>query len=235
MLFRSSSTGYVEKASMTENTYTLRYLSGGSETAVVNAAGSSIAITGATDTMYLVAQNNTGAYAKKLTSSTTSVSANDIDGLDNFNNCKVWLESTDDDRITTAKMATQETASVTITADATMTKTSESGAESQTGITGDMAEVVYTANSGYYFPSDYSVTPVNGISVTRLSASQIKVSGAPTAVSVEITLSAATEKGTADTPEIGINYSDETLTGFDTTKKYSINGGTEFTDRKSVV
>ena len=231
----ASSTGYVEKASMTENTYTLRYLSGGSETAVVNAAGSSIAITGATDTMYLVAQNNTGAYAKKLTSSTTSVSANDIDGLDNFNNCKVWLESTDDDRITTAKMATQETASVTITADATMTKTSESGAESQTGITGDMAEVVYTANSGYYFPSDYSVTPVNGISVTRLSASQIKVSGAPTAVSVEITLSAATEKGTADTPEIGINYSDETLTGFDTTKKYSINGGTEFTPTASTI
>ena len=40
--------------------------------------------------------------------------------------------------------------------------------------------VVIDASYGYYFPSDYSVKPGSGINVTRLSDSQIRVSGTPT-------------------------------------------------------
>ena len=56
-----------------------------------------------------------------------------------------------------------------------------------------MTDVVYTANDGYYFPEDYAVTAVNGISVTRNSYTQITVSGTPSA-DVEITLTAPTTK-----------------------------------------
>lgn len=50
---------------------------------------------------------------------------------------------------------------------------------------------VYHANSGYYFPTDYYVTPVNGINVTRNSSSQITISGTPTNNTI-ITLKPAT-------------------------------------------
>ena len=43
-----------------------------------------------------------------IDSDSKTVNASDItmgSALDNFNNCKVWIESTDADRITTAKMA----------------------------------------------------------------------------------------------------------------------------------
>ncbi len=44
-----------------------------------------------------------------------------------------------------------------------------------------MTPVVYTANDGHYFPENYSVADVNGISATRNSNTQITVSGTPTA------------------------------------------------------
>lgn len=56
-----------------------------------------------------------------------------------------------------------------------------------------MTSVVYTADDGYCFPTGYSVTSENGISVNRDSGSQITVSGTPTATTT-ITLTAATEK-----------------------------------------
>ena len=83
----------------------------------------------------------------------------------------------------------QTTYSVTVTAGENMTKTAESGDASQTGLTGAMTDVVYTADEGYYFPTDYSVEAVNGISVTRNSYDQITVSGTPTA-DAAITLTA---------------------------------------------
>ena len=81
--------------------------------------------------------------------------------------------------------------SVDITPGENMTKTTDSGAASQTetDVFGAMRDVVYTANEGYYFPEDYSVASVNGISVTRSSDTQIKVSGQPTA-NTAITLTA---------------------------------------------
>ncbi|HPZ24235.1 MAG TPA: hypothetical protein PLC25_05290 [Bacilli bacterium] len=64
-----------------------------------------------------------------------------------------------------------------------------------------MTSVVYTADDGYCFPTGYSVTSENGISVNRDSGSQITVSGTPTATTT-ITLTAATEKASQN----GINY-----------------------------
>lgn len=96
------------KTDSKDNAFTLRYKSNGSETAVVNAAGTAVSISGASSGMYLVIQNSVGAYAKAVDSSTTSVSASEISGIANFNNCEVWLESTDTtNRITTATRATQ--------------------------------------------------------------------------------------------------------------------------------
>ena len=91
------------------------------------------------------------------------------------------------------------THSVTITPGNNMTKTADSGAESQTGLSGAMTPVVYTANEGYYFPENYSVEAVNEISVTRNSYTQITVSGTPTA-DATITLTAPTAKTTPDAP-----------------------------------
>ncbi len=79
------------------------------------------------------------------------------------------------------------TYTVNITPGANMTKTS--GEESQTVEQGEaITDVVYTANTGC-FPGTYSTETVNGISVTRNSATQITVSGTPTAA-VNITLTA---------------------------------------------
>ena len=88
---------------------------------------------------------------------------------------------------------------VTITAGSNMTKTTDSGTASQTGLSGAMTPVVYTADEGYYFPTDYSVDDVNGITVTRNSYTQITVSGTPTA-DAEITLTAPTAKTTPAAP-----------------------------------
>lgn len=67
---------------------------------------------------------------------------------------------------------------VQITPGENMTKTS--GAESQTVNEGDtITDVVYTASSGC-FPETYTVGEVNGVTVTRVDANTVKVSGTPT-------------------------------------------------------
>ncbi len=88
---------------------------------------------------------------------------------------------------------------VTITPSSNMTKTSTSGAESQTKVTDAITNVVYTTDSDHYFPENYSVTPVNGIKVTRDSFTQITVSGTPT-YDANITLKAPTAKTTPAAP-----------------------------------
>ena len=85
------------------------------------------------------------------------------------------------------------TYNVTVTAAEHMTRKTDSGAETQSGLTGAMKDVVYTAEAGYYFPESYSVAALNGITVTRNNDSEITVSGTPTA-NTEIKLTAPTEK-----------------------------------------
>ena len=87
------------------------------------------------------------------------------------------------------------TYTVTVTPAEHMTRKTDSGLETQSGLTGAMTEVVYTAEAGYYFPESYSVEALNGITVTRKDDSQITVSGTPTA-NTEIKLTAPTEKTT---------------------------------------
>ena len=75
-----------------------------------------------------------------------------------------------------------DTHSVTITPGNNMTKTETSGAASQTGLSGAMTPVVYTANTGYKFPdTSDAYTTTNGIAVTRTSDTVVTVSGTPTA------------------------------------------------------
>ena len=92
----------------------------------------------------------------------------------------------------TAKSATY---TVTVIPAEHMTRKTDSGLETQNGLTGIMKDVVYTADEGYYFPDSYPVPTVNGITVTRNGENQITVSGTPTA-NTEIKLTAPTEKTT---------------------------------------
>ena len=117
------------------------------------------------------------------------------------------------------------TYTVTVTAGANMTTT---GSATQNVNIGDaMAEIIYTAADGYYFPTDYTVAAVNGITVTRIDFTQIKVSGTPTAAT-NITLTAPTAKTKEATPTAvftanGIDSGK--LTGIAAGMKYRIGGG----------
>ena len=117
------------------------------------------------------------------------------------------------------------TYTVTVTAGANMTTT---GSATQNVNIGDaMAEIIYTAADGYYFPTDYTVAAVNGITVTRIDFTQIKVSGTPTAAT-NITLTAPTAKTKEATPTavFTANGTDSgKLTGIAAGMKYRIGGG----------
>ncbi len=117
------------------------------------------------------------------------------------------------------------TYTVTVTAGANMSTT---GSATQNVNIGDaMAEIIYTAADGYYFPTDYTVAAVNGITVTRIDFTQIKVSGTPTAAT-NITLTAPTAKAKEATPTavFTANGTDSgKLTGIAAGMKYRINDG----------
>lgn len=58
--------------------------------------------------------------------------------------------------------------------------TTSGGATSQTGLTGAMTTVTYTANTGYYF-AEFADISSNGITARRTSSTVVTVSGTPTA------------------------------------------------------
>ena len=133
----------------------------------------------------------------------------------------VWVYSPE--YTVTSPSATTYT--VTVTAGANMITT---GSATQNVNIGDaMAEIIYTAADGYYFPTDYTVAAVNGITVTRIDFTQIKVSGTPTAAT-NITLTAPTAKTKEATPTAvftanGIDSGK--LTGIAAGMKYRIGDG----------
>lgn len=100
---------------------------------------------------------------------------------------------------------------VTVTPAANMTRVASSGAETQNSLETAMTPVVYTADSGFCFPADYSVATVNGIMVRRDSASQITVYGTP-AANASITLVAPS---IAPAPTPGMNPTDTYTVLFD--------------------
>lgn len=125
----------------------------------------------------------------------TSMAGNGITVTRNSEN-KITVSGTlTTDAILTLTEPTKKSATytVTVTAAAHMTRKTTSGLETQSGLTGAMKDVVYTAEDGYYFPESYPVATVNGITVTRKDDSQIIVSGTPTA-NTEIQLTAPEKK-----------------------------------------
>lgn len=125
----------------------------------------------------------TGEDAAKYLNNFFSDSPSYIIGVKKNDSKTIWIAQSGSHTVTRPVKR-----SITITAGQHMTKTANSGAASQTDLSGAMTAVVYTAESGYYFPENYvsSISgltngELNGISVTRNSETQITVSGTPTA------------------------------------------------------
>lgn len=118
---------------------------------------------------------------------------------------------------------------VAITPGNNMTKTSDSGNETQNNISGKIKDVVYNANEGYYFPEDYSIAEVNGVNVTRDSYTKITVSGIPTNDAL-ITLTDPTAKTTPAAPTTAVS---KNCTNLDNNNGELIGVTTEMEYRKS--
>ena len=172
--------------------FTLRYKSNNLGSAQVSFDKLKVNFSNVPSGTYLVAQNSEGAYAKEITNETT-VSSNNM-GLSSFDNCKVWLETTDrNQRMTYATLATEEQGfAVNITLAEGMEATS-GGLTQKVGENKPIENIVIKAKDDYFFPTDYTVAEQYGITVTRDSENQITISGTPTA-DVNITLPPATAK-----------------------------------------
>lgn len=180
-----------------DGAFTLRYDAGKYSknlgSAVISYDESKVILTDVPNGTYLVAQNSNGAYAKQITNE-TEVSASGMN-LDNFANCKIWLETTDTaNRITYAALAEkeQETA-VNIVAGAGLNITSENGVQKvvpNTAITNIIVEAV----DGYYLPDGYEdgIQGLNGLTVTNITKNGFTILGTP-ASDVNITLPPATK------------------------------------------
>ena len=180
-----------------DGAFTLRYdaskYSKNLGSAVISYDDSKVILTDVPNGTYLVAQNSNGAYAKRITNE-TEVSASGMN-LDNFANCKIWLETTDTaNRITYAALAEkeQETA-VNIVAGAGLNITSENGVQKvvpNTAITNIIVEAV----DGYFLPDGYEdgIQGLNGLTVTNITKNGFTILGTP-ASDVNITLPPATK------------------------------------------
>lgn len=180
-----------------DGAFTLRYdaskYSKNLGSAVISYDDSKVILTDVPNGTYLVAQNSKGAYAKQITNE-TEVSASGMN-LDNFANCKIWLETTDTaNRITYAALAEkeQETA-VNIAAGAGLNITSENGVQKvvpNTAITNIIVEAV----DGYFLPDGYEdgIQGLNGLTVTNITKNGFTILGTP-ASDVNITLPPATK------------------------------------------
>lgn len=180
-----------------DGAFTLRYDAGKYSknlgSAVISYDESKVILTDVPNGTYLVAQNSNGAYAKQITNE-TEVSASGMN-LDNFANCKIWLETTDTaNRITYAALAEkeQETA-VNIVAGAGLNITSENGVQKvvpNTAITNIIVEAV----DGYFLPDGYEdgIQGLNGLTVTSITKNGFTILGTP-ASDVNITLPPATK------------------------------------------
>lgn len=93
-----------------------------------------------------------------------------------------------------------------------------------------MQTIVYIADEEYYFPTNYACGSFNGVTVTRISYSQIEISGTPTA-DVEISLVPPTPKARAAAPSphffaMGEDYG--YFTGLTADTRYTVVGTDEW-------
>ena len=126
------------------------------------------------------------------------------------------------------------THSVTITPGSNMTKTAGSGDAEQTGLSGAMTDVVYTANDGYKFPeTNDAYTTTNGITVAvSQDLKTITVSGTPTA-NTEITIPDAVEDTASDDPYAEL-LNTTTAVNFDGKEWYLIENNSTAVDAGTV-
>lgn len=180
-----------------DGAFTLRYDAGKYSknlgSAEISYDESKVILTDVPNGTYLVAQNSNGAYAKQITNE-TEVSASGMN-LDNFANCKIWLETTDTaNRITYAALAEKEQeTTVNIVAGAGLNITSENGVQKvvpNTAITNIIVEAV----DGYFLPDGYEdgIQGLNGLTVTNITKNGFTILGTP-ASDVNITLPPATK------------------------------------------
>lgn len=175
----------------TNDAFTLRYNADSLGSALVSYDKSKVTLKNVPENTYLVIQNSSGAWAKKITNE-TEVSASDM-SLENFANCKVWLETTDTtNRMTYATLATEEQGyDVNITASEGLAVTNGTQGVGQGSAITDIS--VEVAN-GYFLPKGYidSIQGLNGLTATE-TENGFKISGTPTS-DVTVTLPAATRK-----------------------------------------
>ena len=180
-----------------DGAFTLRYDAGKYSknlgSAVISYDDSKVILTDVPNGTYLVAQNSNGAYAKQITNE-TEVSASGMN-LDNFANCKIWLETTDTaNRITYAALAEkeQETA-VNIVAGAGLNITSNNGVQEVVPNTA-ITDIIVEAADGYFLPDGYEdrIQGLNGLTVTKMTKNGFTILGTP-ASDVNITLPPATK------------------------------------------
>jgi hypothetical protein len=92
---------------------------------------------------------------------------------------------------------------------------------------GAMEPIIFTAKVGYYFPEDYSVSSKGGISVTRIDATHIRVSGTPTYDGIDLTLPEPAKMTLEQTPEASFTATSEAsgiLSGIGAGMRYSYDG-----------
>lgn len=180
-----------------DGAFTLRYDAGKYSknlgSAVISYDDSKVILTDVPNGTYLVAQNSNGAYAKQITNE-TEVSASGMN-LDNFANCKIWLETTDTaNRITYAALVEkkQETA-VNIAVGAGLNITSENGVQKVVPNTA-ITDIIVEAVDGYFLPDGYEdgIQGLNGLTVTNITKNGFTILGTP-ASDVNITLPPATK------------------------------------------
>lgn len=180
-----------------DGAFTLRYDAGKYSknlgSAVISYDDSKVILTDVPNGTYLVAQNSNGAYAKQITNE-TEVSASGMN-LDNFANCKIWLETTDtENRITYAALAEkeQETA-VNIVAGAGLNITSNNGVQ-EVVPNKAITDIIVEAVDGYFLPDGYEdgIQGLNGLTVTNITKNGFTILGTP-ASDVNITLPPATK------------------------------------------
>ena len=225
VLFASAATAASSDGNLTladtdgNGAFTLRYdantYSKNLGSALVSYDKSKVTLTNVPSNTYLIVQNSSGAKAKQITNE-TEVSASKM-GLDNFANCKVWLETTDTtNRMTYATLAT-EGYNVNITAsDGLTVSNGVQGVAQGSAITDITVEVT----DGHYLPNGYenSIQGLNGLNVKDVTQNGFTITGTPTS-DVNITLPAATILSKSDTPEVELTTTSTSITATVTNHK----------------
>ncbi len=220
-----------------DGAFTLRYSGKDLGSALVSYDKSQVTLTKVPSDTYLVVQNSEGAWAKKITNETI-VTPNEVNAsLTSFENCKVWLETTDiANRMTYATLATEEQGyDVNVVASNGLTVTNGTQGVAQGS---PIADIKVEVEDGYYLPDGYtdSIQDLNGLSVEDITQHGFTISGTPTS-DVNITLPEARKEAfsiTGGTRGIDYTYENHILTILKD-GEYKIEGDGKVTEDRIIV